>query len=396
MLTIYRRHRKNCEHRDEGREHKKCRCPIWVRGTFSQIKIAQSLLPKGIENMDAADAWLDQWKKAITEKRPIEMNQPKAIKEACEEFLQEAKDNNRRESTLYKYKILFKQLREFSERSGYRFLSELTTSALRKFRSEWKNNSLSGSKKLQLLRSFFNFAEDEEWIAQNPARKLKSPKVDSPEAVPFTQDQTTAILDACQTLTAQANKGGHLNAIRMRSLVLLLRYTGLRIGDAVGLSTNRLSGNRLFVTTAKSRTKIYIPLPDFVVRELEATPRASLDCYFWTGQGKLDTAVKVWETRLKRLFTLAGIPEGHSHQFRHTFATSLLKDGVPIERVSALLGHRTVQVTERHYRHWVLERQQQAEADVARVWEHDPLVLLESSQPNPGTLDVHGKGTIVN
>ncbi len=107
-----------------------------MRGTYNQIKIARSLLPKGIENMGAADAWLDEWKKAISEKRPIETAQPKAIKEACEEFLQEAKDNNRRESTLYKYKILFKQFQEFSERNGYRFLSEVTTSSLRKFRSE--------------------------------------------------------------------------------------------------------------------------------------------------------------------------------------------------------------------------------------------------------------------
>jgi integrase/recombinase XerD len=93
------------------------------------------------------------------------------------------------------------------------------------------------------------------------------------------------------------------------------------------------------------------------------------------------------------LFTIAGIPNGHSHQFRHTFARGLLSDGVPIERVSALLGHKTVQVTVRYYRHWVLERQPQAEADVARVWQHDPLVL---DHLNQGTQDVHGKGSIVN
>ncbi|MFY9531729.1 MAG: phage integrase SAM-like domain-containing protein [Candidatus Acidiferrales bacterium] len=156
--------------------------------------------------MDDADRWLDDWKKAIRENRPIETNQPKIIKEACEEFLQEARSNNRRDSTLYKYKILFKQLRDFSERNGYRFLSELTTSALRKFRSEWKNNSLSGSKKLQLLRSYFNFAEDEEWVAKNPARKLKAPTVEYPEAVPFTHEQTKAVLDACQTLQRRQTK----------------------------------------------------------------------------------------------------------------------------------------------------------------------------------------------
>jgi integrase len=121
---------------------------------------------------------------------------------------------------------------------------------------------------LHLLRSFFNFAEDQEWIAHNPARKLKPPKVEYSEAVPFTHEQIKSVLDACRTFAAQSHKSGHLNAIRMRSLILLLRYTRLRIGDAVGLSVNRLSGNRLFVTTAKSRTKIYVPLPDLVVREL--------------------------------------------------------------------------------------------------------------------------------
>jgi hypothetical protein len=32
MLTIFRRHLKRCEHRDEGRTYRRCRCPIHVEG----------------------------------------------------------------------------------------------------------------------------------------------------------------------------------------------------------------------------------------------------------------------------------------------------------------------------------------------------------------------------
>lgn len=38
-----------------------------------------------------------------------------------------------------------------------------------------------------------------------------------------------------------------------------------------------------------------------------------------------------------------------SHRFRDAFAVELLLAGGPIERVSILLGHQSVRVTERHY-----------------------------------------------
>jgi hypothetical protein len=75
-----------------------------------------------------------------------------------------------------------------------------------------------------------------------------------------------------------------------------------------------------------------------------------------------------------------------------TFALELLLAGVPLERVSILLGHSSIKVTEKHYSPWIRERQEQAEADVKRTWAQDPLALLESK----GTLQVHGKGEAVN
>ena len=65
----------------------------------------------------------------------------------------------------------------------------------------------------------------------------------------------------------------------------------------------------------------------------------------------------------------AKIPDGHGHRFRDTFAVGLLQAGVPMDRVSALLGHSSIKVTEKHYSPWVRARQEQLEADVRRTWE---------------------------
>jgi integrase/recombinase XerD len=47
----------------------------------------------------------------------------------------------------------------------------------------------------------------------------------------------------------------------------------------------------------------------------------------------------------------------------------LLQAGVPMDRVSVILGHSSIKVTEKHYSPWVRARQEQLEADVRRTWE---------------------------
>jgi integrase/recombinase XerD len=155
-----------------------------------------------------------------------------------------------------------------------------------------------------------------------------------------------------------------------------MRYTGMRISDAISLSVDRLAGNRLFRYTQKTGVPVHTIVPEFVAAALEPTPRASETYYFWTGRGQIESAVRSWQTRLRKLFKLAGL-KSHSHRFRDTLAVELLMAGVPIERVSILLGHQSVRVTERHYNPWVYARQQQLEADLARAWARDPIVLTE-------------------
>jgi len=120
--------------------------------------------------------------------------------------------------------------------------------------------------------------------------------------------------------------------------------------------------------TAKTGTPVYCPLPPFVIDALNAILESTY--FFWTGNSTPKTVAGVWQESLKRLFILAGAPDGHAHRFRDTFSVELLLAGVPVERVSILLGHQSVRITEKHYAPWVRARQEQLEADVRRTREN--------------------------
>jgi integrase len=47
----------------------------------------------------------------------------------------------------------------------------------------------------------------------------------------------------------------------------------------------------------------------------------------------------------------------HPHRFRNTFTKRLLSQGVPIEDVAKFMGHRSIEVTQRHYNAWIDERE---------------------------------------
>jgi len=151
---------------------------------------------------------------------------------------------------------------------------------------------------------------------------------------------------------------------------------------------DRITDGKLFLYTVKSGTAVYCPLPSFVTSALESIPTME-KYFFWTGKSKIKSAVGDWQRSLKRLFILAGVPAAHAHRFRDTLSVELLQAGVPIERVSIMLGHRSVRVTEKHYNAWTLAGQHQAESDVRRTWD-------ESHDVAKGTQKVREKISFVN
>jgi integrase/recombinase XerD len=148
---------------------------------------------------------------------------------------------------------LQRQLEAFCQQHGLRFLNEIDIVAVGRFRSQWKDGARSSAKKLERLRAFFRFAQNRKWMQENPANGLKSPKVTLCPTLPYTREEVMKILAATETYTDEMPSTGMANARRIRALVLLLRYSGIRIGDAVNLSSDRIVGNRLFLYTQKNQ-----------------------------------------------------------------------------------------------------------------------------------------------
>jgi integrase/recombinase XerD len=390
MLIAYRRHQKNCEHQHEGRDYRRCRCVVWADGSVGGVEIRKSLRTRDWEK---AQDIVRQWEaggQPTTQSK--QSNAPITVGQAWQDFLSDMEARNLSVSTVRKYKLLSRTIQDFAARRGLRFLVQVDLVTLRAFREGWRDRPLSSAKKLERLRAFFRFAQESKWIEDNPASKLKTPKVTQRPTLPFTHEEMLRVLAALDPFYDQVAPSGRNSARRLRALVLLLRYSGMRIGDAVKLTTDRITGSKLFLYTQKTGVPVYTVLPDFVVRALDAIPRVTPTHFFWNGASSLDAVVGSWQRRLRELFRLAKVMGGHAHRFRDTFAAELLLAAVPIERVAVLLGHQSVKVTEKYYAAWTASRQRQVEADLQLAWDRDPIVLLETK----GTPQVHGKPEAVN
>jgi len=350
VLTLYRRHIRGCPHARE-RFYKRCKaCPVWVQGVLKGRSIRRSLHTASWERAEADI-------RAIDAPGPIEAD--RGILEAYEAFYKEC---GRRvaSATLRKYRYLEEQLQQFCGRAGIEFLKQFTVQHVRNFRSTWTESPRSANKKLERLRAFFNFCVENEWTHRNPAKLVKLDKVKDLPTLPFTDDEMDRILAA---------------AGECRGFILTLRYTGMRISDAALLRADSVKGERIHLYMAKTGVPVYIPIPEFLARELAALrPRGGY--LFLRGEStRLDTATDLWRRRLAKVFTRAGISGGHPHRFRDTFAVSLLERGVPIEVVSKLLGHASIRVTERHYAPWVQSLQNRLEAEVKKAWDAKPQLI---------------------
>jgi integrase/recombinase XerD len=380
MLITYRRHERRCAHRPKRRKHRHCQCPVWVDGHLNPGRIHKSLRTR---DWQKAQAIVREWEALGEQSAPTIKSELKTLEHAWKHFIADLEARNLSKATICKYRLLSWTMQEYAIQHGFRFLRQLDLETLRDFRMGWRDGPLSSTKKLERLRAFFRFAVESKWVENNPAAKLKAPKSSQRPTLPFTVDEMVRILAALDPYYDQMASSGKDSARRLRALVLLLRYTGMRIGDTVRLTYDKINGNKLFLRTEKTGVPVYTVLPDFVVRAIDAIPRVTPTHFFWNGTSSIDGVLGSWQKRLRKLFRLAKVTDGHAHRFRDTFAAELLLAGVPIERVAILLGHQSVKVTERFYAAWTEVRQRQVEADLERAWARDPIVRLEMNDTQP-------------
>jgi integrase len=304
-------------------------------------------------NWEAAARIVREWETSGAEKV-----QGLSVSDACDRFRADCVARRLSDSSLRKYALLIDDLKsEF----GNKMVGSISLDDLRAYREVWKCAPITARKRLERLRTFFKFCHESGWIDSNPARLLKAPIGQGKSAVPFTEVEVEKILWATE-LYPDTPLGRKL---RVQAFVLLLRYSGLRIGDAVALKREKVVNGKLFLRTAKTGTSVYLPLPEKVNRCLIDLPGTN-EYFFWSGFN-LRSAISNWQRSLQRLFGLAGV-RGHAHQFRHTFSVDLLSHGVPIEDVAALLGHSSSAITAKHYNAFVKSRQVRLENAVQMAW----------------------------
>jgi integrase len=269
-------------------------------------------------------------------------------------------------ATLRKHRTFTKQLLGFAARQGYVMLDQITSTDIDVFYATWKLGARAKGNALGMLRGFFRFCMNREWLVKNPVTSDLKPPLGANRAatkVPFTDEELHRIVNACDRLEpifwSNGRRKGVWSSEDAKDFIWVLVYTGLRISDAGLFQMNRLKGNEVFLRAKKNGGDVFTWIPDWLRdRLLERAKKHGARPFLLGDSERLETVTDLWRRRINRIFELAGKFEETPtpHRFRHTFARILLQRGVPVGDVGDLLGDDEDTVRE-HYARWVPERQ---------------------------------------
>lgn len=139
-------------------------------------------------------------------------------------------------------------------------------------------------------------------------------------------------------------------------------HTGRRVGEILGLRWEWLHLDvetpYFDLPTTKNKRQAFVPLDSFLTEEV-FTPESIAHMQSATRFQVRDpheyvfpwNAEKTARNMFVRHCERVDVPYLGFHCFRHTRATEMLARGVPMHAVSALLGHASVQTTDRVYNH---------------------------------------------
>ena len=304
--------------------------------------------------------------------------------------------------------------RALSDKCGYEYprimnkdvipvLGDMQLSAVKPFHIETLlerllDRGLSGSTAeyaYRVMQCLFKAAVHREFIASNPLDKVSKPSRGDCEVLPFTPGEASRIV-------AAAEEG------ILWLAVLLALYGGLRRAEALGLFWSDVDFERKEVTvrrnmvntpqkgdsfgppkTRMSRRTISAPAVllgplreyhDRLVAKYEALglPIPEQVCALPGGKLMGPNRLSVWFSGLLKQLELR-VPAGASavngtcrertfHDLRHTHATTLLQERVPLKVVSQRLGHSSVVITLQIYAHVMPGDDQAAAAAIDNIF----------------------------
>lgn len=207
----------------------------------------------------------------------------------------------------------------------------------------------------QLVGAVLRFAVKANHLAVNPAEGVDLPTIPETEQRYMTHEQLHRVAVASG---------------RLRTLVLVLGYCGLRFGEASALQVSDvdIEGRRIAVRRSvtyvrktglvegptKNHTSRKVPVPAFVARilktEIADRDKTALVFASARGGGYL-TLGQARYTFQKATAAVEGCDGVRLHDLRHTCASLAIRSGANIKVVQKLLGHKSAVLTLDRYGH---------------------------------------------
>lgn len=152
--------------------------------------------------------------------------------------------------------------------------------------------------------------------------------------------------DECQRLLIASL---HFNNNALHDFILLCLNTGCRSSELLKLTWNNvyLSDNYFIIRNSLSKNKktIYKPINDV---SKEAFKRLKQHNHYVFYSDRTGNNIRSFRRGFKLAVDRSGIGYVRIHDLRHTFASFLVKSGVPLYHVSTLLGHSDIRITQKY------------------------------------------------
>ena len=264
----------------------------------------------------------------------IETQDPISNDDYLDTFLDALRIEGRSEKTLSRYKYIIT-----------RFLNhiqiptpQVTVFDIRRYLSYEKNRGLSDTSiegERQIFSSYFNWLQRESLIKINPISNIgviKSKKVIKDV---YSETDIEKLRDACKTY-------------RDKAIIYFLLSSGCRISEMVALNRNDVNTEKLECKILGKGNKeriIFLSPVAGMYLDVYLKDRKDNDPALFVSRNNARLMPGGIRKMLKKLEEDSGVANVHPHKFRRTLATNLIKRGMPIEEVAAILGHDKLDTT---------------------------------------------------
>ncbi len=209
-------------------------------------------------------------------------------------------------------------------------------------------SELTLNRHLYALRVFYTYQQETKQLTANPFSSLEIPKATYMPRAALNRREIQALYTAAETY-------------RERAILSLFYGCGLRRSEAEKLNVKEVSfkNNILYIREGKGKKRREIPLSSKVKSDLEIYYYKERGQYlkqrtelaFMVGDRGRRMRGETFNKYLKRLLKQTGNQdliekEISLHHLRHSIATHLLENGLPIEKVRDFLGHQELDTTQ--------------------------------------------------